>query len=64
MAHLASDEGHVLSLQVKLAEHVFVHLLHLLEPDVAVGIGFALMQQYALDDATRLCLSGTLDQAT
>ena len=60
--HLASHERHVGGIEVKVGEEALIHLLHLHGPVLLCGVGLALMEQDAFDDAILLSLLCQFDE--
>jgi len=60
--HLAGKQGHLLGLQLQVAEQAVVHLLHLGGPFRVAGVRLALVHQDALDHAVFLGLLAQSDQ--
>ena len=61
--NVADKEGHLLGLQLQVAEQAVIDLLHHVSPFRILGVRLALVHQHTLDDTVLLCLFGQCDEA-
>ena len=60
--HFTGNQGHLVSLQMKVSKQVVVYALHLLGPLLVTGVRLALMQKYPFYHTAFLCNACHLHQ--